>query len=136
MQYDEHYPAPEHIQVKALSRKGFQDDFAAAGGVICNSGFELTSEALNWGKKLLVKPLRRQMEQLSNAKAMEVLRLGQVMQELDGRVVSNWLDKYPRIRVYYPDVASMVAEWLLGGVRAIERHWVESIWDQVDWVRE
>jgi hypothetical protein len=30
----------------------------------------------------------------------------------------------------------MVAEWLLGGVRAVEKNWVESIWDQVDWVRE
>ncbi len=136
MYFDETHSLAEHIQVKALSRKGFQDDFAAAGGVICNSGFELTSEALNWGKKLLVKPLRRQMEQLSNAKAMEVLRIGQVMQELDSGVVQNWLENYPSIRVYYPDVAGAVAEWLLGGVRAVEKQWVESIWDQVDWVRE
>jgi len=136
MQYNPHYPAPAHIQVKALSRRGFQEDFATAAGVICNSGFELTSEALNWGKKLLVKPLQRQMEQLSNARAMEVLRLGQVMQELDGRVVQHWLDRCSSIRVYYPDVAAMVAEWLLGGVRAVEKNWVESIWDQVDWVRE
>lgn len=136
MHFDTKNPVPEHIQVKSLSRKGFQEDFADSGGVICNSGFELTSEALNWGKKLLVKPLQRQMEQLSNAKAMEVLRLGQVMQDLDRAVVQNWLEKCPSIRVYYPDVASMVSEWLLGGVRAIERNWVESIWDQVDWVRE
>lgn len=136
MQFDPSQALAEHIQVKALSRKGFQDDFAAAGGVICNSGFELTSEALNWGKKLLVKPLQRQMEQLSNAKAMEVLRLGQVMQDLDGGVVQNWLENYASLRVYYPDVAGAVAEWLLGGVRAVEKQWVESIWDQVGWVRE
>lgn len=136
MTFDRTQPLAEHIQVKELSRKGFQDDFAAAGGVICNSGFELTSEALNWGKKLLVKPLQRQMEQLSNAKAMEVLRLGQVMQGLDEKVVKNWLDNCASIRVYYPDVAAAVSEWLLGGVRAVEKHWVESIWDQVDWVRD
>jgi len=122
---------PEHLHVKALSRKGFQDDFADSSGVISNSGFELASESLHLGKKLLVKPLHRQMEQESNALALEVLQLGEVMPDLDGPTIAAWLDQSHAIQVRFPDVAEAVANWLRGGNLQVDRGWVQGIWDRV-----
>lgn len=128
---DERHPRPGHIQIKPLSRKGFQRDFAEAAGVICNSGFELTSEALHLGKKLLVKPLRGQMEQLSNALALEVLQLGQVMQILDGHTIEVWLQQSRATQVSYPDVSRAIVDWLMQGDLRVDKSWVDGIWNRV-----
>lgn len=122
---------PSHIEVKPLSRQGFRLDFADAAGVICNAGFELVSEALQLGKKLLVKPLHRQMEQLSNALAFDQLRLGAVMHELDAAAIERWLEHGRAVRISYPDVAGAVAAWLLRGELGIDRSWIEGLWRQV-----
>lgn len=121
---------PENVHVRQLSRAGFQHDFSDCAGVICNSGFELTSEALYTGKKLLVKPLQGQMEQLSNALALELLQLGQVMQSLDAATIETWLEQSKAVRVTYPDVAQAVVEWLLEGELHVNKSWVDRIWDQ------
>lgn len=124
-------PQSGHIQVKPLSRSGFQRDFADAAGVICNAGFELPSEALQQGKKILVKPLHGQLEQVSNALALDVLQLGEVMQHLDGPAIEAWLDQSRAIQVRYPDVAQAVADWLLRGEPAVDKTWIDGIWSQV-----
>lgn len=113
-------PFPEHekhghIDLKPLSREGFKHDLATAGGVICNAGFELSSEAIQLGKKLLVKPLMGQMEQLSNAEALNILGLGMSMDTLDRSIVSDWLKQPEGKRVIYPDVAYAIVEWLSKG---------------------
>jgi len=109
------YESRGHIQLKPLSREGFKHDLATAGGVICNAGFELSSEAIQLGKKLLVKPLHGQMEQLSNAKALCSLGLGSSMDTLDHDAVANWLEQPEGKRVVYPDVAKAIVEWLSKG---------------------
>lgn len=109
------YESRGHIQLKPLSREGFQHDLATAGGVICNAGFELSSEAIQLGKKLLVKPLHGQMEQLSNAEALNVLGLGMSMDTLDHATVERWLKAPAGKRVVYPDVAKRIVEWVIAG---------------------
>jgi uncharacterized protein (TIGR00661 family) len=121
----------EHIHVRQLSRAGFQQDFANAAGVICNAGFELASEALNTGKKLLVKPLHGQMEQLSNALALELLQLGEVMQSLDTATIETWLERAKGIRVKYPDVAQKITDWLLQGDFRVDQAWIDGVWSEV-----
>jgi uncharacterized protein (TIGR00661 family) len=123
---------PDHVHIRQLSRTGFQDDFRDCAGVICNAGFELASEALQMGKKLLVKPLRAQMEQLSNALALEQLQLGAVMPDLDAASVAFWLKNGRANRVTYPNVAEAVAEWLVAGDWQVERDWIRAIWDRVN----
>ncbi|QSA96862.1 MJ1255/VC2487 family glycosyltransferase [Methylococcus sp. EFPC2] len=120
----------DHIHVRQLSRAGFFQDFAEAAGVICNAGFELPSEALLAGKKLLVKPLRGQMEQLSNALALDVLQLGQVMQSLDAATITTWLEQSQAIRVDYPDVAQAVVDWLSAGDLRIDQSWIDEVWSR------
>lgn len=121
---------PANVHVKQLSRSGFQHDFADASAVICNAGFELASEALQTGKKILVKPLRGQMEQVSNALALELLQLGQVMQSLDPASIATWLEQGRAIHVQYPDSAQAIVDWLLQGDLRVDQSWVDGIWDE------
>ncbi|BBL75017.1 MJ1255/VC2487 family glycosyltransferase [Methylomagnum ishizawai] len=131
--YTHHYieHKPPHIHIKQLSRAGFQNDLRDAAGVICNAGFELACEALQMGKKLLVKPLRAQMEQLSNALALEETQLGAVMPELDAVAVDYWLKNGRTIQVVFPDVGQAIVEWLLKGEWRVDLDWAMSIWDRV-----
>jgi uncharacterized protein (TIGR00661 family) len=101
---------------RPFSREGFLADLQNCAGVICNAGFELPSEALFLGKRLLVKPLGRQMEQESNALALEKLGLGRSMTELDGLAVREWLnDDAPAPVLDFADVAGAVASWIHSG---------------------
>lgn len=101
-----------HIQIKPYARTGFKEDLGRACGVICGAGFELPSEALFLGKKLLVKPLAGQLEQLANARALALLGQGQVMQQLDSNQLAHFLAAPDAVPVAYPDVARAIAEWL------------------------
>jgi len=78
-----------HIKLRPLSREGFLNDLSSCNGVITNAGFELASEAIHLGKKILVKPLKGQMEQLSNGKALEQLQLGMCMNGLQSEDWDN-----------------------------------------------
>lgn len=100
------------ILIKPYSRTGFKEDLAQASGVICGAGFELPSEALFLGKKLLVKPLAGQLEQLANARALALLGQGQVMQQLAPAALAEFLQAPAAVPVAYPDVARAIAEWL------------------------
>jgi uncharacterized protein (TIGR00661 family) len=102
----------DHLHLRPYSRLGFLEDLAECNGVICNAGFELLSEALHIGKKLLVKPLIGQMEQMSNALAIARLKLGRVMSELNRREVRRWLDSPAAPPMAYPTVARIIAEWI------------------------
>lgn len=122
-----------NIHTRALSRTGFQDDLANCAGVICNAGFELASEAIHLGKKLFVKPLHGQMEQMSNAAALEALNLGASSQSLDTQKLEAWLNSGQGVAIHYPKVAKAIVQWLLKG------DWTEAslhtlsldLWQQV-----
>lgn len=102
-----------HIHVRPFSREGFQQDLHRCEGVICSAGFELPSEAIQLGKKLLVNPVAGQMEQKSNALALERLGFGSVAKKLDRETIARWLP-LPAPRPHtYPDVAKALVNWML-----------------------
>lgn len=115
-----------HLNLRPYSRAGFLNDLADCSGVITNAGFELVSEALALGKKILVKPLAGQMEQLSNAAALTELNLGLAMKRLDATAVERFLDQPDGVRVHYPNVAEMIADWISkrewGSAADLSRH--------------
>lgn len=111
----EQYESLGHIKLKPLSREGFKYDLTTCEGVICNAGFELSSEAIHMGKKLLVKPLMGQLEQLSNARAMDELNLAMTMDTLDSAITADWLQNFEPRRVGYPNVARAIARWISEG---------------------
>lgn len=63
----------ENVELRRLHHGDFQHHLHQCSGVITSGGFELPSEALALGKKLLMKPLAGQFEQVSNAATLETL---------------------------------------------------------------
>ncbi|MFM5502623.1 MULTISPECIES: MJ1255/VC2487 family glycosyltransferase [Aeromonas] len=104
-----------NLRFEPPSRHGFIAVLAGCRGVISNAGFELGSEALTLGKKLLVKPLGGQFEQLTNGKTLEMMGLATLMDVLDANLVRTWLDSASPGAVCYPDVAGELARWLAAG---------------------
>lgn len=118
-----------HLRWRLPTRSGFLRALAESAGVITNAGFELASEALQLGKKILVKPLRGQMEQLSNARALSLLGLGSVMERLDRRAVEEFLARPAGVRVRYPDMAARIAQWVSAGAWEKTAALVQSAWE-------
>ncbi|MGR9087736.1 MAG: MJ1255/VC2487 family glycosyltransferase [Gammaproteobacteria bacterium] len=120
-----------HITCHSLSRDRFQKALYDAAGVISNAGFELASEALHLGKKILVKPLHSQMEQHSNAEALRLLGYGQVMDDIDEALIGRWLHIQTGVQVSYPNTARYLVQWIRDGMPKIEAETIEKIWSTV-----
>lgn len=121
-----------NIFFKPLSRDGFQRDLYDCVGIISNAGFELASESLQLGKKILVKPLHSQMEQISNAAALEQLAYGQTMYDLDAKTIENWLQNPNAVRVTYPCVAKTLVKWLQAGMPPMDQAFIQEVWSKVE----
>jgi uncharacterized protein (TIGR00661 family) len=102
-----------NIHIRPFSREGFQQDLHKCEGVICSAGFELPSEAIQLGKKILVQPVAGQMEQLSNALALSQLGYGSATNTLDVATIGRWLTLTQPKPVIYPNVSKALTEWLL-----------------------
>lgn len=120
-----------NVQIKPLSRDGFQADLLRCSGVMANAGFELSSEALNLGKKILVRPLDRQSEQVSNAIALKDLNYGHVTKQMNQASIEAFLGSPLRVHVRFPDVADHIAGWLKAGMPKRNLDWYQSLWQQV-----
>jgi uncharacterized protein (TIGR00661 family) len=109
--------------------KHFKQHLATCSAVICNSGFELISECLQWGKPILTRPLAGQVEQLSNALALQQLGYATVTESLSEAVLARWL-RGPTIapRIRFPDVADTLACWLAAGAAASPASLAERLW--------
>ncbi len=104
-----------NIQWHKPSKVHFHSDLGRCNGVVCNAGFELSSEVLQLGCKLLVRPVEGQCEQLSNVLALQRIGLGYTMNTLDQTVFNQWLETGRGVSVRYPDVARAVTQWLTLG---------------------
>jgi len=120
----------DHIHLRPYSRPGFLKDLKSCATVVSNAGFELTSEALQLGKKIIVKPLGGQMEQLSNASVLSVLKLGSVLDKLTPEEVETKLQSTAAAAVQYPDVAGMAADWIDRGKWDDTRDLCRLAWEQ------
>ncbi len=135
-EYDFYLYSPEvtpsafsHIICNPLSRDQFQKDVYDCAGIISNAGFELASEALQLGKKILAKPLHAQMEQISNAAALKELGYGLTMNNLETPVIEQFLQSNQATHITYPNVAKIIVQWLKDGMPAMETDFIDSIWN-------
>jgi len=117
-----------HIHIRPVSHAEFHAHLEDCSGVISNAGFELASECLALGKKLLVKPLSGQYEQLSNALALQALGRGTVLQSLDSAALEQWLLLPSHRPIPYPDVSKALALWLKGGCEQSASEFATSLW--------
>jgi uncharacterized protein (TIGR00661 family) len=119
-----------NLELRPLSREGFLADLANCSGVLCNAGFSLVSEALHLGKKILTKPLAGQIEQCSNAKALQLLALGSVMHSLNHRDLATWLQQPSPPAQAYPDVIGAVAGWIHAGNWDAPQELASGLWNR------
>ncbi len=122
----------DYIHCKPLSRAGFQEDVKNCVGIISNAGFELASESLRLGKKILVKPLNAQMEQISNAAALKQLGYGHTMPKLESVAIDHWLHNSHAVKINYPNTAKILVDWLQAGMPEMTADFIEGIWNTVD----
>ncbi len=118
------------IHLRPLSRTEFKKDLISSAGVICNSGFETISECLKMGIKVFTKPVAQQVEQLSNAAALEQLGYARVG-TLDRQEIVNWLERDGGVHVDYPPVHEHWAEWLLQENRLPVEDLAARLWSLV-----
>ncbi|ASQ90043.1 hypothetical protein CHL67_03085 [Prosthecochloris sp. GSB1] len=117
-----------HLHYRGYSREGFLRDLRESSGVVCNAGFELPGEALHLGKKLLLRPLDGQIEQESNALAIEELAYGMTMHRLDGDVLRSWLAKPGSEPLHFSRTVRYVAEMITNGGWDDLTRYVEAAW--------
>lgn len=84
-----------NISIMPINGKKFLKSMASSEGVFCNAGFGTASEALFLKKKLVVVPMKKQLEQYCNA---EMLRSMGV----------------PVIKKFNSDSIPLLREWILG----------------------
>ena len=60
----------ENIRLRPIDKVQFTEKLIRCKGVICHTGFQLTSECLFLGKKLIVIPIKNQIEQIYNTKEL------------------------------------------------------------------
>lgn len=101
-----------NLHYRGYSREGFLNDLKESSGVVCNAGFELPGEALHLGKKLLFKPLKGQIEQESNALALEELDYGMTMKNLEREILGEWLSRPDREPLCYSKTVDYITEWI------------------------
>ena len=119
------------VTVHPFSHIGFQTNLQQAESVLCNAGFELVSEALHMGKRIMVKPLKGQVEQKSNAKALLQLNLAQACSRLSSQTIAQWLKTGEVIQIHYPNVARAIVSWLQNGAVQPITELSEQLWQQV-----
>lgn len=98
-----------------FSREGFINDLEECEGVICNAGFELISEALSIGKKILVKPVKKQMEQESNIKCVNALDLGMTTRTINKKSIEQYLNSDKTKIIKWPQTSKLFVDWLEEG---------------------
>ena len=87
-----------NITFRPFSEEGFVDDLRSCAGVIASAGFTLLGEALHLGKPYLATPVRKQFEQVLNARYLEVLNYGMYDERLDAPMIEAFVNRLPRYR--------------------------------------
>ena len=81
-------------------------------GVICHTGFQLTSECLFLGKKLLVVPIKHQIEQIYNTKTLS--KFGVISSDnLEVPVFDDFFQNDYSVKLNYIDEMKSLSERIL-----------------------
>lgn len=78
-----------NCSVYPINEEDFLFKLSHCEGVLCNAGFELPAEALYLKKKLVVIPIKKQIEQEYNAIALKKLGV-LTLKQLDQNLISIW----------------------------------------------
>ena len=102
----------ENIRLRPIDKIQFTGKLVRCKGVICHTGFQLTSECLFLGKKLLVVPIKLQIEQIYNTKTLS--KFGVISSEnLDVPVFDDFFQNDYSVKLNYIDEMKSLSERIL-----------------------
>ena len=97
----------KNLTYKKFSEKGMVEDMKSARAVMTNGGFGIITEALYLKKPILSIPVKKQFEQVLNAKYVDKLGYGMFLRDPDMEGIQLFLDsinKYSkRVQTYKHD---------------------------------
>jgi len=87
----------DNISFFPIDNISFIDSLKSSYGVICNAGFQTTSEAISMGKRLLAIPVDGQYEQYCNVVALKKLGISslELLDEQSKSMISKWIKSDP-----------------------------------------
>jgi uncharacterized protein (TIGR00661 family) len=96
------------LSVYPVNKEKFAESMTSAKGILCGAGFETPAETLFLNKKLLVVPMKSQLEQDYNAaslKRMGVPVIKKLRKRNLGEIIS-WLETDERVTVDYKNITA------------------------------
>jgi uncharacterized protein (TIGR00661 family) len=88
--------------IKPLNNENFVKDMANCNSVITAAGFQTVSEALYLGKKLFVIPIKKQSEQISNARELAAMGV-RTSDRLNEDEIKFWLEHERAVQIKFDD---------------------------------
>lgn len=94
------------LSVFPVDKDAFSESMTSATGILCGAGFETPAEALYLGKKLMVVPMKAQLEQHYNAAALKQLGVPVIKKLKKKKIekIGEWIDSDQRVSIHYPDI--------------------------------
>jgi uncharacterized protein (TIGR00661 family) len=109
-----------HVSVYPVGKEAFAASMTTAKGILCGAGFETPAEALYLGKKLMVVPMKSQLEQHYNAASLKQLGVPVVKKVKKKNMIKilDWVESDQHLSIDYNDVIpEAVAEAIRLGSR-------------------
>ncbi|MBL0744336.1 glycosyltransferase family protein [Chryseolinea lacunae] len=123
--FSKHAKKPYHVgklSVYPVNKDEFAASMTSSRGVLCGAGFETPAEALYLGKKLLVVPMKSQLEQHYNAASLKQLGVPVLkkMKKKSIEKIIEWIDTDAHVSVDYKDITAEAVEMAVAmGTRKI-----------------
>lgn len=105
----------KNITVMPINSKKFLKSIASAKGVFCNAGFGTASEALFLKKKLLVVPMKKQLEQFYNAEMLQSMGVPVIKKFNSDSIplLKAWILDDTIVSVDYPDHTEKIIDLIV-----------------------
>ncbi len=87
-----------NLRYRPFSEAGFIDDLRTARGVIAGGGFTLMGEAVYLHRPMLAVPVRKQFEQVLNARYLEAEGYGLAADEISDERLGEFIDRLPEFQ--------------------------------------
>jgi uncharacterized protein (TIGR00661 family) len=87
-----------NLRYRPFSEAGFIEDLRTARGVIASGGFTLMGEAVYLHRPMLAVPVRKQFEQVLNARYLEAEGYGLYADEINDDRLGEFIDRLPEFQ--------------------------------------
>lgn len=109
------YYQKKNVYIKPINSEKFEKSLASCRGILCGAGFETPAEALYLNKKLMVIPMKNQLEQQFNAQALKYLGVP-VLKSLKLKhlqKIRNWVESDYKVEMQFPNETQHIIDHIL-----------------------